>query len=237
MEFQELICDLKSDFPEDVLDIKECLELLSESINSTFADIQKASDSAYTKRDFHRINHLANIAEQTFQIQDQVNQLVEQLDIDSDKVTTSDNSDEKNEIRQLPDYSKYVVDKNIPHNLYEDFTNKCPAAFSLYGEKIIAEHWKDVFLLTCETLAKNNNCEFEKAAMDKIMQGRKIDYFSSTGEHMRKPVKLKSANIYVETNLSANQIRNIVAKLLRLCNLSITDYNIFLRADYTSLHE
>ena len=54
---------------------------------------------------------------------------------------------------------------------------------------------------------------------------------------MRKPVKLKWANIYIETNLSANQIRNIVAKLLRLCNLSITDYNIFFRADYTSLHE
>ena len=77
----------------------------------------------------------------------------------------------------------------------------------------------------------------QNISMDKVMQGRKIDYFSSTGEHMRKPVKLKWANIYIETNLSANQIRNIVAKLLRLCNLSITDYNIFFRADYTSLHE
>ena len=52
------------------------------------------------------------------------------------------------------DYSKYVVDQQIPHNLYENFTYKTPATFSLFGERIKATHWKDTLLLTCEVLAK-----------------------------------------------------------------------------------
>lgn len=237
MKIQELIEELKIYFPEDILDIKDCVDLLSESIDSAYSDIQKSSDTAFTNHDFKKINLLLEAAEKVSKIQNYINLLSDKLEIDESKDKRTDNSSDDHEIRQLPDYSKYVVDKNIPHNLYEDFTNKCPSSFSLCSERTTAEHWKDLFLLTCETLAKNDNYKFVKSALDKTMQGRKINYFSESERHMRRPEKLKSANIYVETNLSANQIRNILAKLIRLCGYSITDYNIFLRADYTSLHQ
>ena len=54
---------------------------------------------------------------------------------------------------------------------------------------------------------------------------------------MCSPEKMKLAGIYVETNLSANNVRNILAKLLRLFGLKISDYIIFLKADYSPLHE
>lgn len=53
---------------------------------------------------------------------------------------------------------------------------------------------------------------------------------------MRKPVKLKNHDIYIETNMSANSIRNLLVKLLKRYEIKITDYQIFLRADYTDLH-
>jgi hypothetical protein len=42
----------------------------------------------------------------------------------------------------------FIVDSNVAYTLYDDFTNKCPAGFSLRGTKIEARQWKDVLLLT-----------------------------------------------------------------------------------------
>ena len=39
------------------------------------------------------------------------------------------------------------------------------------------------------------------------------------------------------TNMSANQIRNVIEKILRKYNVKVNDYKIYLKADYTSLHE
>ena len=69
------------------------------------------------------------------------------------------------------------------------------------------------------------------------MQGRKIKYFAEKPDNMRSPEKMKSTGIYVETNLSENHVRNILAKLLRLFGLKNPDYVIFLKADYSPLHE
>lgn len=68
------------------------------------------------------------------------------------------------------------------------------------------------------------------------MQGKKVNYISKAEDQMRKPVKLKNHDIYIETNMSANSIRNLLVKLLKRYEIKITDYQIFLRADYTDLH-
>jgi len=72
---------------------------------------------------------------------------------------------------------------------------------------------------------------------DPAMQGKKVNYFSKNPDKMRKPVLIENTGVYVETNMSSNQIRNVIAKVLRKFDLKVIDYNIFLRADYTALHE
>jgi len=40
----------------------------------------------------------------------------------------------------------------------------------------------------------------------------------------------------VETNLSANAMRNLIIKMLQKYNLKPSEFKVFLRADYSSLH-
>lgn len=67
------------------------------------------------------------------------------------------------------------------------------------------------------------------------MQGRKVPYFSKEIVGLRRPKKVSGTDIYVMTNMSANQIRNVVEKMLRKYDIKINDYKVYLRADYTSM--
>ena len=50
---------------------------------------------------------------------------------------------EEDEEKEVPDYDKYTIDKNIEYSLYENFTHKRPYAFKLLNNKLIrAKHGK-----------------------------------------------------------------------------------------------
>lgn len=241
MNLDDLILQIKEYFPKNAIEIKECLMLLSESIDAAMSDIQKASDIAYKDRNFDKIERLAQLARNVNHVQGNVDKHIIDLELEDSKeeaeVITEQEREQQIESRKLPNYSDYIVDSNIPYGLYEDFTHKCPAAFSISGAKVEARQWKDVLLLTCEVLAKKDTQRFVSFVSDPAMQGKKVNYFSKSPDKMRKPVKLEKIDIYIETNMSSNQIRNVIAKILRKFDLKVTDYNIFLRADYTALHE
>jgi len=42
--------------------------------------------------------------------------------------------------------------------------------------------------------------------------------------------------LYVETNLSANFIVKIIAKMINIYKINVEEYKIYLKADYTELH-
>ncbi|AFV05412.1 hypothetical protein [Dehalobacter sp. CF] len=241
MNLDNLFLRIKEEFPKNAIEIKECLMLLSESIDSAMSDIQKASDAAYKDRNFDRIEELTQVARSVNGVQGNIDKYISDLELEDVKeeveVIKQQEQEQQLENRKLPNYSDYIVDGNIPYGLYEDFTHKCPAAFSILGTKIEARQWKDVLLLTCQVLAKKDTQRFLGFAADPTMQGKKVNYFSKNTEKMRKPVKLDNTDVYIETNMSSNQIRNVIAKILRKYDVKITDYNVFLRADYTALHE
>ena len=241
MNLEELILLIKEQFPKNAIEIKECLMLLSESIDSTISDIQKSSDVAYKDRNFDRIEELVQVAKSINGVQANVDNYINNLELEdiNDEVAVINQQDNEQEIenRKLPNYSDYIVDCDIPYGLYEDFTHKCPAAFSISGNKFEARQWKDVLILTCEELTKKDDQKFLGFCTDPSMQGKKANYFSNNSKGMRKPVKLSNLDVYIETNMSANQIRNVIAKLLRKYDIRITEYIIFLRADYTDLHK
>ncbi len=49
-------------------------------------------------------------------------------------------------------------------------------------------------------------------------------------------MKIEGTDIYVETNLSANGIRNLLIKVLKQYKIPMNSYKIYLRADYSELH-
>jgi len=137
------------------------------------------------------------------------------------------------EQKTIPDY---VVDSSIPHTLYEDFTHKRVVAFSFNNKRYTVKAWKDLLLQTCDLLAGIDAAKFDEFIDDPVMHGRMVSYFSRKYVN-KKNEKMKNIDIYVWTNLSANGIRNLVRKLLREFDIRITDYYIYLRADYTPLHK
>ena len=71
---------------------------------------------------------------------------------------------------------------------------------------------------------------------DPTMRGRKTKLFSTNPANIRNPHKLQDSELYVETNLSANAMRNLIIKMLQKYNLKPSEFKVFLRADYSGLH-
>ena len=54
---------------------------------------------------------------------------------------------------------------------------------------------------------------------------------------IKKPQKVKGTEIFVETNLSANNIRNIIINMLERYNIPKSQYQIYLSKDLSALHK
>ncbi|MCD2348247.1 hypothetical protein [Clostridium guangxiense] len=227
---------LNKNFPKCSNDLKEGLELLENVLQSTIDTIEEKSgeiikkERNFAKADEYRKRecNLNNIALKIQDIADNLGIEVEQ----GDNLTI-----EEKEEREIPNYNDYIVDSNIEHTLYEDFTHKRPAAFELKGTKHNVRDWKDMLLQTCNivsTIDKNLIMSFPK---NERMNGKKVTYFAYKEEDiLRAPRKIQDLDLYVSTNHSANSIRNIIISILREYKISVSEFKIYLRADYSELH-
>lgn len=135
-----------------------------------------------------------------------------------------------------PDYSSYRVDDTKPYYLDEDFTNKRPICFSLEGKKYSVRNWNRLLVMVCEILNKQNPNLFQSFPDDESMQGRTRTYFSR--KQMKYACKkVGGTDIYVLTNNNGNGNCSIIIKMLEKYNIPTTSMEIFLKADYSPLHE
>lgn len=227
--------DIKNQFPDKAIDISESLQLLKETINGTMDDINKKLNDAFIKRDFEAIERYTLLAKKTHGYENRIEEVIEQIGIESELEV--DETDEETEKRAIPNYTDYVVDHNIEHTLYDDFTYKRPYAFRINAHQLVkVKTWQDMLIQTCEFLLVVDERKFLNFEYSKEMQGKKNKYFSVEPDKMRQPRKIGD-KIYVETNQSANSIRNLIIKLLKAYNFKITEYKVFFRADYANLNK
>ena len=66
------------------------------------------------------------------------------------------------------------------------------------------------------------------------MQGKTRIYFSENEKLMSNPEQIKETNIFVETNLSANGIRDLIVKMLDQYRIPHAAYKIYLSKDLKS---
>lgn len=136
----------------------------------------------------------------------------------------------------MPNYQEYSVNTKEEHNLHEDFTYKRPYAFKLDDESIKVKTWQQMLIRTCELLYALDQKRFIQFENDPGMKGRKQKIFSSNPDDMRSPGKIEGCPLYVETNLSANSIRNLISRILGRYGIKNNRFKIYLRADYSSMH-
>lgn len=234
---EKLIELLKNVYPSDALEIQECIDLLMQCIGGCSANIKKSIDLAYENKDYAKMKELPEYLETIETVLKKLENYSDALQIDDEIEQEIVRNDNEFDSKDLPAYSDLLVDSNIPHNLYDDYTHKRPAGFEFLGRKYLAKEWKDIFVQTCEALAEKDVTLFSSFVADNGMQGRKVKYFCTDKKEIRSPRQIGKTGIYVMTNMSANQIRNVIEKMLRKYCIKITEYKIYLKADYTARHE
>ncbi|HWO95137.1 hypothetical protein [Paenibacillus ehimensis] len=238
MNLDQVLQTLKTEFPNKAIDLCESLELIKEVLNDTMNAINHKSNDAFVKRDFIARRQYDDIAVSLHNYEQQIDQFVATLSVDTVDLVNEDNdSDEETEKRKIPNYADYVVDNNVEHTLYENFTHKRPYAFRINENHIVeVKTWQEMLKKTAELLFTIDNDKFLAFEHTRGMNGKKNKYISVKLDGMRKP-QLILDKVYIETNMSGNGIRNLILKMLKAYGYKATDYKVYFRADYTELNQ
>ena len=230
---------LGEEVPSSVGDIREALDLLASSIDSAIERVGEKAKLSIDNKEYSKINQLIDNSKELDSISKKIQEVIGDLDTIIDNRNIEEDSKKIDEVdeRSIPNYSNYLVDTEVEHNLYEDLTHKRPCAFKIEGTRVEIKDWKGALVKTIEYLAKKDPSIVRSFVDDSKMNGKKVIYFSRVKlPTMRAVVEIKSVNIYVTTNLSANGIRNLLIKMLNKYNIKLNDYKIYLKADYSELH-
>ena len=103
------------------------------------------------------------------------------------------------------------------------YTGKSISAFYFRGAKYEVHSWKDMLIRLVNLLYASHSIDFEKVL---TLKGRKRPYFTYNANELRAPQKISNTNIFVETNLSANNIVKICFDLLAIFGYTQEDLNI-----------
>lgn len=227
--------------------MKEILNFLKEIKNSKYNDLlaclelkKDILDEIRDKIAHENIPEIAKLGdiEKITSIMNIMSQLKEESELINDILEKNLDVEEYEEIEKInsKDYENYKVDDQVEHNLYGTFTFKRPCRIRIENKKIDTNNWKEVLINTCEYLVNKDKKIFLDIIINKKITGRKRELISLSRDNLRDPKYIKEINGYIETNLSADGIKNIIKRLLKEYKIPVRNYGVYLRADYTELN-
>ena len=236
---KDMLKIINNSYPSKAKDIGESISLLNLVLDELLNKINQDVSVALKEKNYEIASNCLKLHEfinETYEENSEILEYIENIASEDTEDDTTEDSLE-NERVIIPNYEDYIVDQSIPHTLYENFEHKRPKGFKLLGNTVDANNWAKVLLETCEMLYRIDEKIFISFANDKNMNGKKRNYFSFDDKNIRKPKKLKSTDFFVETNLSANSIKQIIIKMLKKYQIKLQDYVVYYRADYTELNK
>jgi hypothetical protein len=128
-----------------------------------------------------------------------------------------------------------ALDKEVPLTLEDIFTNKRPFGFKLEGVPFInTTSWLQVYEAICKNLSGKNPSLFQEVPDDsEFISNRRNKYFSRNSNELRSGREFVTG-IFAETNLSANQIRDSIKRLLNYFSIPHEELKLYLREDRSS---
>lgn len=233
MELTELINFCKENYPEKMIEICEIIDLLIDTLNGLKSEIGKAVPALNEDNSFESIRNYMNHSEKIADLIQSLNNISNDITIDEIEETEQDETQ-----TQDINYSNksFDVDAKVPHTLYEDFTYTKPAGIKIENTYIEANEWRDIFNKSCQYLFQKNNKLFISFLDDSTMRGRSRKYFSYNPSDLREANLIKGSDIYLECNVSAIFVRNIIIKMLEKYEIPKRQCNLFIRRDLASLH-
>lgn len=124
------------------------------------------------------------------------------------------------------------LDRHKPHSLKEEFAYKRPYGMKLEGEAYIGlTTWKAIYRQVFKHLAAKNKSKFSKLDQSEgVISRRGNAYVSKDKDAVRQAMSIGSG-LYAEVNLSANLIRDSIARLLSEFSISHSEITFYLRED------
>ena len=235
MELERVASDLYRSFPKNAEKLSKELERLAGLLEETGAAVMMEIEKEKYKKekDPEKIKNYRKIYRSVRRELESAESCRNQFD----REQTLMKAEREQSVRDKIDYDAFRVDETVPYSLASVLTNKKPAAFALYGQKYEADSWKQMLLQTCALLNRMNPMLFASLENDPDLQGRKRPYFSTDGAGLDTPAKIPDADMYVETHVSARYLKKMIIKLLGKYEIPEEEFMIYLRKDFTPLHE
>lgn len=176
MDYQELLKNIKNEFPDKAIDIIEGLELLRMVIDDTVETIGEKVNESFSEKQYDKLPYYSKLAEEMETYEKKMKEVIDILDIEDLELESKEEVDEEKEI---PDYDKYTIDKNIEYSLYENFTHKRPYAFKLLDDRLIrVKTWQEMLIKVCESLIEVDEKKIIGFEEHEHMNGKKNKCFS-----------------------------------------------------------
>ena len=241
-KIEEFIEFIKENFSEKTRELVDSLDLVNLVFDDIYDLIKENIDKSYNEQKLDQVQNLISRSQEVLDIKNIILNYKDLLidEIEEENIIIEEMADEELEKKNYPNYSEYYVDKSVPHTLYEDFTHTKACGFEFRAVKYEAKNMRDILVQLCELLAIEDQDKMKSFINDKTMQGRTAPYFSNkliVEGDINKNEKISDLDVYVWINLSCNQIRNVIKRVLKKYDYKFEDFKIYLRADYTDLHK
>ena len=237
----EYICKKHKENTQEIVDyiclLNTSLDYLYSAINDDIYSLNKSKNNNEATQIQPFLTEISAIQNKLTEIKNCFSKNEEICDdniSDNQEETFADEAEEKPNI----DYTDEALnaDTQIPHTVYENFTHTKPTAVEIENVRIEANEWKYIFVKVCEFLYHKDAKLFTSFLLDRSMRGRTCKYFSEYPKELRRGILIKGSNIYVECNLSANHVRNIIIKLLEKYSISKQCCKFYIRRDLSPIH-
>ena len=237
MEYTDIIKKLEQVVPSHLQDLIAAICLVSSELEYTKTAIDKNIQNAINQNDYNTVRELLEISKELHNQKIKIDGFIEEQNIE-DTVETEDviESDEDQHNNGV-DYDAYRVDETVSYDLFTPITFKRPAAFSFKESKYNVATWNGMLVKICGLLNQEDSNIFEEFVNDKSMQGKRKARFALEKNQLRKGIKVKGSDVYIETNLSANDIRKTILAMLDKFSISSDAVKLYLAKDLTALHE
>lgn len=226
MSLSDAISLLKERFKQNSIDLSESAHLLVSVMDETIKEIHVKHNKALNNRDYNLVRALIELSECLSGYQDLLQNIVSNLDVDDNRPATDDDFESDDE--------SFLVDHNVVHTLFEDFTHTRPYGFEFRGNFYKVHTWREMMAKTCLLLANDDYERVLKFQFNPSLNGKKKPYFTDEPSELRTPVPIGDTVLYFEGNMSANSIRNLLKRIIQEFGFNAVSFKIFLRADYSS---
>lgn len=113
---------LGAEVPSSVGDIREALDLLATFIDTAIEQVGEKVSKSFTDKNFKKAAELSLNSEELDSISKKIQEVIGDLDTIIDERNKEEDSNETDQIdeKSIPNYSDYLVDTEVEHNLYQN---------------------------------------------------------------------------------------------------------------------